>query len=73
MYTRAKFFVTQRTELCDNMFSIRLEPVTCGSEENKKFFKHTPYGSFELNTINTDSAKEFNPGREFYVDFTPAD
>jgi len=49
-------------------FKINWEPVTCGSEENKKFFKYTPYGKFELGTINVDAADQIKVGEEYYVD-----
>jgi hypothetical protein len=44
------------------------------SEENKKFWKYTPYGNISLNTINDSAMKAFgDPGDLFYVDFTPAE
>lgn len=51
---------------------VTLSPVTSGSEENKAFYKWTPGGSIQLETVNTEAAKQFEPGVEFYVDFTPA-
>ena len=32
-----------------------------------------PGGQIQLGTINPDAAAQFVPGRQFYVDFTPAD
>lgn len=51
---------------------IRLEPVTSGSDENKSFFKYTPSGRVELGVVNPAAAAQFQEGREYYVDFTPA-
>jgi hypothetical protein len=51
---------------------ITLSPVTSGSDENKAFYKWTPGGSIELSTVNTEASKQFDPGKEFYVDFTEA-
>ena len=52
---------------------IKLWPVTSGSEENEKFFNLTPSGHIELGTINPEAAKQFEVGKEYYVDFTPAE
>jgi hypothetical protein len=52
---------------------IDLTPVTNGSDENKEFYAYTPSGSIKLSTVNAEAAKQFIPGKEYYVDFTPAD
>lgn len=49
-----------------------LEVVTYGSEENKEFFRYTPFGRIELGTVNPEAFNQFEIGREYYVDFTPA-
>ncbi len=69
---RAKFKVDERAETT-NGGKVTMSPVTGGSEENKKFFLWTPWGRMEMGTINPDALKEFTPGREFYIDFTPAE
>lgn len=68
---RAKFTCTNKEEV-DGGFKISLSPVTCGSAENEDFFKWTPYGSCSIGTINGSAAEEFEVGKEYYVDFTPA-
>jgi hypothetical protein len=76
MTVRAKFYVQRISEVKDGSgksTSIELFPVTSGSEENKQFFKYTPSGRFELSTINQAAAQEFELGKEYYVDFTPAE
>lgn len=78
MLVRAKFVVQSITtpkawngpEL---MGTVKLVPVTSGSEENKKFYEATPSGSIELGTINQVALAQFNIGDAFYVDFTLAD
>lgn len=52
---------------------VKLNAVTSGSPENESFFKWTPGGTIVLETINPEAAKEFIPGAEMYVDFTPVD
>ena len=51
---------------------IQLSPVTSGSEENKRFFDATPGGQITLPCLNVEASKQFEIGKEYYVDFTPA-
>ncbi len=69
---RAKFRVDERAERIGGGV-VRMSPVMDGSGENKKFFTYTPYGKIEMGTINEEVLKEFTPGKEFYIDFTPAE
>lgn len=68
---RAKF---NCTEIIDNSeqngSKIVLYPVTYGSEENEQFFNLTPYGKIEIGTVNLNAVKEFEAGKDYYVDFT---
>lgn len=73
MSVRAKFKVQSVTESEGGLKTANLTPVTSGSPENERFFKWTPGGQIQLGTINPDAAAQFVPGRQFYVDFTPAD
>jgi hypothetical protein len=52
---------------------VKLSPVISGSEENKKFYQYTPSGEIVLMTVNPDAMKEFDPGAEYYIDFTRAE
>ncbi|GAB3099717.1 hypothetical protein G8770_03575 [Aestuariicella hydrocarbonica] len=72
MSVRAKFKVQSVTKDA-NGHSVKLEPVTCGSVENERFFKWTPCGSIQIGTLNEEAANQFEPGKEFYVDFTQAE
>lgn len=65
---RAKFVCSMKN---DNV--IAFNPVYSGSKENEQFFRATPGGQIMLNVVNEDAAKQFEPGKEYYVDFTPAD
>ncbi len=71
MSVRAKFRVESVTKF-ENGNSVKLTPVTSGSEENESFFHYTPFGTIEIGTINEGAASQFTPGAEFYVDFTKA-
>jgi hypothetical protein len=78
MSVRAKFVVQSITRSkgwnpgISEVQTIKLTPVTSGSEENKSFFAATPSGQIELGIVNADAVKEFDLGAEMYVEFTPA-
>jgi len=78
MVVRAKFIVTEKTERPSTqdhggVFDVKLGAVSDGSEENKRFFKWTPAGQFQLVTINSEAADGFEVGKSYYVDFTKAE
>lgn len=84
MKVRAKFYVASVSEpkqatkfLGDgktkqvNAYDIALYAVTAnGSKENQEFFTNTPTGSLIFNTVNESAAKQFEVGKEYYIDFT---
>ena len=47
---------------------VKFNVVTGNSEENKKFFYLTPYGTIEFGTINPNII--FTPGKEYTVTFS---
>jgi hypothetical protein len=53
--------------------TIKLNAVVDGSEENKSFSKYTPSASLSMQVDNPDAVGVFTPGRNYYVDFTPAE
>lgn len=71
MTVRAKFKCESVADSQDDSTTIRLTAVVDGSEENKKFFKWTPNGSITIGTVNEEAAKQFEVGKEYYVDFIP--
>lgn len=81
MVVRAKFYVSEVKQSKWNSYgnaegelltTIKLNPVTGNSEENKQFFRWSPAGSIDLGTVNPAVVEQFHIGDEFYVDFTPA-
>lgn len=72
MSVRAKFRVDEITHRVGQT-TIRMSPVTGGSSENESFWKYTPSGSIELQCLNDAATKQFEPGKEFFIDFTPAE
>lgn len=72
---RAKFKCMQVTKQTgwagyEFLYSSKFSPVTSGSEENAAFYAASPGGEISLSTAKAD---HFEVGREYYVDFTPAD
>jgi hypothetical protein len=70
--TRCKFKVESKTEFVSGV-SILLRPVTCGSIENEKFYQYTPGGELRLEVVNKETATKFEPGKEYYIDISPAE
>lgn len=69
---RCKFKCIKKTE-CEYGFELEFTPVTTGSKENESFFKYTPYGNLKFGTINEEAAKQFEVGKEYYIDITVAE
>lgn len=53
--------------------SVHFSPVYSGSEENKEFFQATPGGQIAFYTVNQSALDRFEMGKEYYVDFSPAE
>lgn len=68
---RCKFKCTDKTDDGNGSF-IKMEPVYSGSEENEKFFRLTPFGFFDMGTINPEVALQFVEGEEYYIDISKA-
>lgn len=67
MTVRAKFKCQGNNE-----GTVSLQAVVAGSEENKAFWDATPAGNIMLHITNPAAKDQFEPGKEYYVDFTPA-
>jgi len=52
--------------------TVKLSAVYDGSEENKRFFQYTPNGQITIGLLTPDAWKQFDLGKEYYVDFTAA-
>jgi len=71
---RAKFFCNEVRDIPEyGQKLITLYAVISGSEENKSFSKYTPSGAVNLNiSYETMASEFFEEGKEYYLDFTPA-
>lgn len=45
-------------------------PVSSGSEENKTFWKYTPSGKLEFQTVNDEAVQMLDLGKEYYIIIT---
>lgn len=75
---RAKFTLVRTESTISDGKELRtlvLVPVYGKSDpdhENSKFWKYTPSGEIKLGTVNEAAWEQFELGKEYYVDFTPA-
>ena len=72
---RAKFWVKsinhQHVQSPDDVFAeIKLAPVY--DEANKNWSKWTPQGEITMAITNPEAVAQFELGKFYYVDFTPA-
>lgn len=54
--------------ISNRTYSYRFYAVHSGSEENKTYWKYTPGGTLEFQSVNHKLPIE--PGQEFYLDLT---
>lgn len=54
-----------------DLLSAKFYVVGATSAENTAFFASTPICTLEIASVNPD-AMTFDPGKEYYVDITPA-
>lgn len=73
--TRAKFEVVSVTKYA-RFAGVKIEmcPVYSNEPEhpNKAFWEATPNGKIEMQINNLSAAEQFEVGKEYYVDFSPA-
>lgn len=73
MKVRCKFKCTEKKTFVgwgsNLLHGYIFQPVTDGSEENKKFFAATPTGRLEVGTVLVDA---FEPGKDYYLDIEEA-
>lgn len=68
MGVRAKMFVTETTRT-PHGGKVKLSAV-CRGEDNKAWAAATPNGMVELTILSDVALVEFEPGVEYFVDFT---
>lgn len=74
MKTRAKFICTGIQRHDGGDINVSMSVVTDGSEENKAFNDATPGGHLNLHiAAGKEAQNNFEEGKTYFVDFTPAD
>ena len=54
-------------------FSTVYEPDAAKDAENARFTQATPWGEIKMGIDNPAALEQFQPGKSYYVDFTPAE
>ena len=74
MTTRAKFRCSAVTDFGGGSKEVQLQVIydPQGNAENAGFTKATPSGEMKMRIDNPAAAVQFEPGKYYYVDFTPA-
>lgn len=79
MTVRAKFRCIEKSQKGNNYGApgpieggfLRLAAVQ--GEENKTWTKWTPSGTLDLHITNPDALTQFEVGKDYFLDFTPAE
>jgi len=69
MSARAKFQVDSVGYTVQGA-TVKMTPVADGPE-NEQFFKSAPAGQLLLTPVSAEVAKQFEPGKAYFVNFTP--
>ncbi|MCW2095340.1 hypothetical protein [Lelliottia nimipressuralis] len=73
MTVRAKFFCQTIQKAEDDSYrTIHMSPVTADIEENKAWSKYTPGGQLTMHVWNPAALKQFEQGKEYFIDIQPA-
>lgn len=71
---RTKFIVESVTSFGNKSVTAKLRAVVgADSEENKSFSRLTPWASLEIQVTNPDSVDFFQPGEQYYLDFSKSE
>jgi hypothetical protein len=73
MTVRAKFTVTEVTHMQGTSKRLKFTAQYDSSiPEDQRFQKATPWGQFEMVVDNPAALEQFELGKAYYLDFTPA-
>jgi hypothetical protein len=67
---RAKFSCTGNEGTTVFFHTVYSEDI---QSENGRFTKATPWGELRMNVDNPDAGIQFETGKSYYLDFTPAE
>ena len=73
MKVKAKFKCESVTRYTGSV-EVKMNPVCADEvEENQRFHKYTPCGELKMQITNENLFDSFVPGKNYYVDITPAE
>lgn len=67
---RAKFTCSGKEGTTIFLHTVYSEDI---QSEDGRFTKATPWGELRMNVDNPNAAIQFEPGKSYYLDFTPAE
>ncbi|HLP66756.1 MAG TPA: hypothetical protein VK181_04480 [Rhizobium sp.] len=67
---RAKFMCSGKEGTTIFLHTVYSEDI---QSEDGRFTKATPWGELRMNVDNPNAAIQFEPGKSYYLDFTPVD
>ncbi len=70
---RAKFFVEYVSHLAYGQRMVKMSARYSDSKEDNEFAEATPSGSLEMHISNPGAMNFLEPGKAYYLDFSPAD
>jgi len=74
MSVRAKFQLNSITSYAYGGKQLKFQAVyDTSTEENRRFAKATPSGSMEMVIDNPEAVAQFELGKFYYADFSPAE
>ena len=74
MTVRAKFLLSSITSYSYGGKRLHFDAVyDTSTEENRRFSKVTPSGALEMTIDNEAAAEQFQLGKYYYTDFSPAE
>ncbi|QIT28549.1 hypothetical protein [Raoultella terrigena] len=74
MTVRAKFQCNSINKSPDNSTAVvNMMAVTTGSAENETWSKYTPSGQLQMVISNPAAVEQFEQGKEYFIDITPAE
>ncbi len=73
MKIRAKFRCNTVTKTVDGGEQVYFAPVTSGSDDNKTWSRYTPSGQLAMTITAEGAVGQFEQGKEYFLDFTPAE
>jgi len=73
MQVRAKFRCSYVTKFAHESEEVRFDAVYAADGPNKTWSEYTPSGALSMTITAKGAIGVFQPGKEYFLDFTPAE